>query len=200
MRYNEFELLELLLTNLDRAFRQLVLSYQQMLYAFALRLSGSTQDAEDIVQEALMGAYITLLHYPPERIRALKLRAWLYKLTLNVFRNSKRRARLQVVPYDLSESEEEVVLELPAAEHERPEVLYEHVENLLELAEMLNALPERYRVVIICYYFEDLSYQEIATLLDQPLGTIKSRLHRGIEMLRHHSQSQKLEGGITHEV
>jgi RNA polymerase sigma-70 factor, ECF subfamily len=198
MDTNGSELLELLAADLDSSFIQLVLRYQQMLYAFALRLCGDLQDAEDIVQEVLLGAYISLTHYEPERIRALKLRAWLYKLTLNVFRNRKRRLLLQVVPNDLFE--EETALKLLTDENERPEALYEQAESLQELAEMLNALPEHHRVVIICYYFEEFSYQEIATLLDQPLGTIKSRLHRGIQILRQKSQLHKLEGGIAHEL
>jgi hypothetical protein len=56
--------------------------HQDRLYAFAFRLAESSQDAEDVVQEALLGAYVTLLHYPTARIRMLKLRAWLYKITL----------------------------------------------------------------------------------------------------------------------
>lgn len=189
MKKNEDDLPELLASDLDSSFKLLVLHYQNMLYAFALRLSGSLQDAEDIVQEALLGAYVTLLHYPPERIRALKLRAWLYTLTLNIFRNSKRRLPLQVIPRDLFEEVE--VLELPDSEKESPEFLYENAERLQELARMLRVLPEHYRVVMICYYFEELSYQEIATLLDQPLGTIKSRLHRGIQLLKKHLHPQK---------
>lgn len=198
MKYDEYELLDLLATDLDCSFRQLVLTYQHKLYAFALRLSGTAQDAEDIVQDALLGAYITLMHYSPERIRTLKLRAWLYRLTLNVFRNSKRRLLLDVVPHDLSD--EEMVQDLAGAEQERPDLLYEQTENLYELAAMLNILPEHYREVIICYYFEDLAYQEIATLLDQPLGTVKSRLHRGLQLLRQQSQLHMLDGGITREV
>ncbi len=197
MDIQEYALLELLAIDLDGSFRQLVLHYQNMLYAFAFRLSGSLQDAEDIVQEALLGAYVTLLHYPPERIRSLKLRAWLYKLTLNIFRNSKRRLSLLISSYDLSEEE---ILEVSDTECERPEMLYENVERLQELAKMLGILPERYRIVVICFYFEELSYQEIATLLNQPLGTIKSRLHRGIQILKKHLQLQKLEERMTYEL
>src|ERR1035441_8824245 len=93
MHDDEQALLKLLATSLDSTFRQLVLCYQDRLYTFALRLTGSAQDAEDTVQEALFGAYIALSHYTPERIHALKLRGWLYKLTLNVFRNCKRGVR-----------------------------------------------------------------------------------------------------------
>lgn len=182
MNDDETPLAELLATDLRHNFYQLVLRYQDQLYGFAYRLTGSSQDAEDIVQEALLGAYVTLGRYLAARIRALSLRPWLYKITLNVFRNSKRGVRLLLIPLDAYEEDEDQ--NLPAAEEERPDVLYETQESWQELEEHLLALPERYRLVVICYYCQELSYQEIADLLDQPLGTVRSRLHRGRQILR----------------
>lgn len=176
----ENALSELLAQDLDRHFRQLVLDYQDQLYAFALRLVGNAPDAEDIVQDALLGSYIALSHYPVERICTLKLRPWLYKITLNVFRNHRRRARSLVGSLDDSEE----CLDLPDTEDEQPENLFEDTERQQEAVDLIYALPEQYRLVIICYYFEELSYLEIAKLLDLPLGTVKSRLHRGIQIMR----------------
>lgn len=182
MNDDETPLAELLVTDLRRNFSQLVLHYQDQLYSFAYRLTGSTPDAEDIVQEALLGAYVTLGQYPAARIRTLRLRPWLYKITLNVFRNSKRGVRLLLTPLDAYEGGE--AQDLTAAEEERPDALYEALESWQELEKRLFALPERYRLVVICYYCQELSYQEIADLLDQPLGTVQSRLHRGRQILR----------------
>lgn len=182
MNHDETPLAELLVTDLTRNFHHLVLRYQDQLYSFAYRLTGSAQDAEDIVQEALLGAYMTMRRYSAERIREIHLRSWLYKITLNVFRNSKRGVRLLLMPMD-SWAEDEAQ-DLPAVEAERPDALYEAQENWQELEECLLALPEHYRLVIVCYYCQELSYQEIADLLDQPLGTVQSRLHRGIQILR----------------
>src|SRR5258708_8638845 len=162
-------------------------SYQDRLYAFAFLLTGSFQDAEDIVQEALLGAYITVTHYTVERIQTLKLRPWLYKLTLNVFRNSRRKSRLPAIPLDLSE--ESQVLELSDPAGDNPELFFENTESQQEMAKLVLTLPEQYRLVITCYYFEDLSYQEIAELLDQPLGTVKSRLHPNLKLLKQTIQS-----------
>lgn len=171
-----------LATDLDRAFKQLVLRYQDILYTFALRLSRRAQDAEDIVQEALLGAYITLTRYPPERVHALKLRPWLYKVTLNAFRSSLRGPKFFITPLDLFE--EDQLLTIEDDEEKRPDRLFEDAERLKDLEDLVATLPEQYRIVITCFYFEDLTYLEIADLLDQPLGTIKSRLHRGIQLLR----------------
>lgn len=196
MNNDDTLLAELLTTDLRLNFRRLVLRYQDQLYSFAYRLTGSAQDAEDIVQEALMGAYVTLRQYSVERIRTLSLRPWLYKITLNVFRNSRRGGRLLMVP--LQACAEDVAGTLPAMETERPDVLYEAQESRQELEQRLLALPEYYRLVIICYYFQELSYREIAMLLDQPLGTVQSRLHRGIQILRTTMELHQKKGASTY--
>ncbi len=133
--------------DLDHYFWEMAASYQDRLYALAFHLTGSVQDAEDIVQEALLGAYITLSHYPVERIRTLKLRPWLYKLTLNVFRNSRRKSRLPAIPLDLSEESQVLDLSDPAGDN--PELFFENTESQQEMAKLVLALPEP--LAGICY-------------------------------------------------
>lgn len=183
------DLLELLATDLDRYFQQLVLSFQQRLYAFALRQTGSPQDAEDIVQEAFIRAYHALADYPAERIRMMKLQPWLYKITLHIFYRHSRGTRLQFMPLDLSE--DSTLLEIEDDEHEQPEKVLEDRENLHELEALVSRLPEQYRVAVSCYYFEELSYREIAELLNQPVGTVKSNVHRGTLLLRKTVETQQ---------
>src|SRR5215469_2125374 len=103
MDLREQELLTQLATNLYEHFYQVVLLYQHRLYAFALRLTRSSQDAEDIVQEAFVSAYVSLENYPAQRIQTLKLQAWLYRVTFNVYTHSIRGAHLQLVPLDLAD-------------------------------------------------------------------------------------------------
>jgi RNA polymerase sigma-70 factor (ECF subfamily) len=176
------ELLGLLANNLHQQFQQLVLCYQQRLYSFAQRLTGSWQNAEDIVQETFVSAYVSLENYPAERIRTLKLQAWLYRVTFNVYTHSIRGSQLQAVPLDITGNNS--VFEIADRTEEQPEMLFERLESQQELEQLLMQLPERYRVGITCYYFEHLSYQEIAELLDQPIGTVKSSIFRGIRLLR----------------
>ncbi len=71
-----------------------------------------------------------------------------------------------------------------SAVEERPEALFESQERRRELEILISRLPERYRVAVTCYYFEQLSYAEIAELLEQPLGTVKSNISRSVRMLR----------------
>jgi RNA polymerase sigma-70 factor, ECF subfamily len=182
------ELGELLATDLNGYFSHLMVSYQQRLYAFALRQSGNPQDAEDIVQEAFIRAYHALADYPQERIRLMKLQPWLYKITLNVFYRQKGNARLQDAPLDLSE--ESLHLEIEDNERVQPEHLLEDKEALRGLEEMISRLPEQYRIAVSCYYFDELSYREIADLLNLPIGTIKSQVHRGMLLLRRSAEKR----------
>src|SRR5260370_3188779 len=80
-----------LAADLDGHFEHLVRTYQDRLYGFALRLTGSRQDAEESTQDAFVRAYRALQGYAEDRRRALRLRPWLYQITLNVGRNRARR-------------------------------------------------------------------------------------------------------------
>lgn len=191
MNQSETELAELLARDLHRHYGQIVLRYQHLLYSFALRLTSSMQDAEDIVQEAFLRAYASLLSYPASRIQMLKLRPWLYKITLNTFRQSARTPQLQILPLDLSD--ESPALDVEGSELSQPEIVFELREQQDELEQLVANLPAHYRVTVTCYYFEHLSYAEIAELLDQPLGTVKSTLSRGIKLLRTRQNAQIAE-------
>src|SRR5262245_25859241 len=86
--------------DLDRHFEQLVRMFQDRLYGFALRLTGSPQDAEESVQDAFVRAYHALERYPHEQRQTLQLKPWLYRNTLNVVRNRVRRPVLSAVTVD----------------------------------------------------------------------------------------------------
>jgi len=190
------DLLELLATDLDRYFQQLVLSSQQRLYAFALRQTGSPQDAEDIVQETYIRAYHALADYPPERIRTMKLQPWLHKITLHIFYRHRSGSRLSYLPLDLSE--ESMLLEIEDDGREQPEKVLQDREDVRELEALISGLPEQYRTAVSCYYFEELNYREIAELLNQPVGTVKSNVHRGTQLLRktrEARQQSQMRGG-----
>jgi len=193
MGYSENELPLLLAIDLRRYYLDLVLFYQHRLYTFAYRLIGNPQDAEDIVQEAFVGAYVSLQQYPPQRIQSLKLRSWLYRVTLNVFGLHARGTRLHLVPLDPSEESQALAIE--ESEDQRPEKLFERQERQQELEAMVANLPERYRIAIACYYFEQMNYQEVAELLDQPVGTVKSTISRGVRLLRTMLNEAEQEGG-----
>jgi RNA polymerase sigma-70 factor (ECF subfamily) len=164
-------------------YEQLVSLYWYQLRAFIARRVGNPQDAEDIVQEALLRAYVALERYPVQRRQTLKARPWLYKIAWNVYCNYTGRSKQPPsIPLDLSD--ESPVLEREDDRFVQPEVAFEHVEDRQELEILVATLPQHYRDVVSLYYFEDLNYQEIADILNQPVGTVKVYVHRGVRLLR----------------
>lgn len=165
----------MLAMDLDHYFKYVVSGYQHRLYAFALRLTGNPQEAEDMVQDALIQAYFALRNYPGQRIQTLMLQPWLYRIAINVFYSRRRRPQIQCVPFD--STEDSPLLEIED-ESRRPDEELWWQERRQELEKLVATLPERYRVAVNLHYFEELSYQEIADLLDQPTGSVKSTIHR----------------------
>lgn len=189
-RQRDSELCAQLARSVDGAFEALVLAYQDRLYRFALRFCADSQDAEEITQDALLRAHSALLRYERERIRALSLQAWLYRITLNVARN---RARKKAVPQlSLAAAAELPAWEAAQAPLTGPEAYAERQEQSADLARLLATLPARYRSVLLLRFVEDMSYQDVAAVLHKPLGTIKSDVHRGLTLLR-----QALQAGET---
>ena len=187
---------DLLARDLDRFFGQLVLTYEARLFAFMTRQTGSMQEAEDIVQEAFMQAYFALSRYSQQQRAAVALRPWLYKIALNIFYGRLRKPGLPVVALDFSEEGPHLAVE--EDQEQQPEAIFEKEEELRELGTLLSQLPEHYRTVINLFYFADLGYQEIADLLNLPLGTVKSHLHRGIQRLRRMLALSPEKGKGTH--
>ncbi|HLZ58156.1 MAG TPA: sigma-70 family RNA polymerase sigma factor [Ktedonosporobacter sp.] len=169
--------------DVDRYYEMLVSLYWHQLRLFAVRRLGNTQDAEDVVQEAFMRAYIALENYPLEQRRNLKARAWLYKITWHLICNNINRSKTALLE-SLDTSEESTLLEREDERNEGPEDLFERAERRQEIEALVSSLPDRYRTVVSLYYFEDLSSQEVADILNQPVGTVKVYVHRGVKLLR----------------
>lgn len=173
-----------LAADLDGSFESLVRAYQNRLFAFGLRLTGSRQDAEEIAQDALVRAYRALRRYPAERVATLRLRAWLFQVTVNVARNRARTRRVSEVPMVAEDGRERLDVDGPADEADSPEQQAERHAEQEELAAIVASLPERYRAAVVLRHIQGLSYGEIAAALGQPAGTVKSNVHRGVAYLR----------------
>ncbi len=172
------ELTAALASDVDGTFPQLVQRYQHRLYAFALSWSGCAQDAEEIAQDTFVRAYHALHRYPRERRGSLALRPWLYRITLNLARNRARGLRLATEPLDTQ-------LHDPAdAQAEQPEESLVRGEQRRDLAGLVARLPERYRAAVVLRHVQGLSYEDAASVLEQPIGTTKSDVHRGLRLLR----------------
>ena len=181
---NDESLTAALAADLDGSFEALVVAYQDRLYAFGLRLTGSTRDAEEIAQDALVRAYRALRRYPAEQVATLRLRAWLFQVTVNVARNVARARRLPEVPLVSEDGTQDALADHAADESEQPEQLAERRAEQDQLAAVVASLPERYRAAVVLRHVQGLSYPEIAAALGQPAGTVKSNVHRGVAYLR----------------
>jgi RNA polymerase sigma-70 factor (ECF subfamily) len=171
--------------DLDGTFERLVRSYQDRLFSYALRVTGSREDAEEVAQDAFVRAYRALCGYPAERIRALALRAWLYRITLNLARNRLRGKKPRMVSLDgPSAGDGAAALEPPDDPAGRPDALYESSQRRLDIQGLVARLPERYRAPLVLRYVEGLQLDEVSRVLGQPIGTTKSNVHRAINALR----------------
>ena len=148
---------------------QLVAEHYASVYGYAFRLSGSTTEAEDLSQQVFLAA-----HQKLDQLRGDETaRAWLFTILRNCF--LKGRQRWHPAPaVDLQLSLESIPCETPAAAEIDRE----------RLQEALSELPEGFRVVLVMFYFEELSYRDIAAKLDLPIGTVMSRLARAKTQLR----------------
>jgi len=143
----------------------------RFMYTVAYRLSGNDEDAQDLVQEALIRVRRGLERYEPG-----SLEGWLARIVTNVFLDEVRRRRRR--PADaLPDDPERVLPRSPAADEVSTQLSD-------EIQAALAALPEEFRVPVVLCDVADQSYEQIAATLGVPVGTVRSRLHRGRRMLR----------------
>ena len=166
-------------------------------YGTALRLTGSAADAEDLVQDAALLAHRGF----PGFQAGSNFRAWFYRILLNRFYSNYRRQRRTGVSVDLDETPELYLYQQAAATGITPDTdtataLVDRLDGEL-VQRALDALPEEFRTVATLYFMQDLPYQEIADMLDVPIGTVRSRLHRARRMLQKALWEVAAERGIV---
>jgi RNA polymerase sigma-70 factor, ECF subfamily len=180
----EIALCGALAADVDQAFEGLVRHFQDRLFGFAMRLTGRREDAEEVAQDAFVRAYRALKSYPPERRREMALKAWLYRIVLNVARNRVRRKRRPTVSLDDEAGQAAAARHAHDDPAGRPDARFELKRRRADIASLVADLPERYRAPLILRYVEGLKIEEVAAILKQPVGTTKSNVHRAINALR----------------
>jgi RNA polymerase sigma-70 factor (ECF subfamily) len=174
--------------DLDGAFEELVRGHERLVYGLALRVVGDARDAEEVAQDAFGRAYQALAGYPPERVAAMRLRPWLARIALNLARNRLRRRTPPTRPLEAGDGEP---LALAAPAGAEPAAVAERREDRRLWGELLAGLPVRYREAVVLRHVEDLPYAEVAEVLGQPVGTVKTHVHRGVRLLRAALEARK---------
>lgn len=179
---DEPQLLEALAADLDGSFEVLVRAHQDRVFSIALRLLGDRSDAEDVTQDALVRAYRALGGWDDERIRTLRLGAWLATITVNLVRSRRRRPAggPRVEPLVFLDELDHAGPDVAPSPHDQA-VRHEAAEAW---ATRILALPERYRAPVVLRHVDGLGYDEIAEALGRPEGTVKAQVHRGLGLLR----------------
>jgi RNA polymerase sigma-70 factor (ECF subfamily) len=157
-----------------RAFEDLARREERALYRHALRIVGTTSDAEDIVQDALFSAWRSIASF-----QGLSFRAWLFRIATNraldQLRSRKRRPELPLDPPD----DDEVTWAEPVAPGPDLAQIAGDREALAAVEAALEALPAEQRTALLLRDVEGFAYEEIAVITSVEIGTVKSRIHRG---------------------
>ena len=162
-------------------FEREAMPHMDLLYNYALRMTTNADDADDLVQETYLKAYRFWDKYE----KGTNIRAWLFRIMKNSYINRYRKETKEpdTVDYEDIQNYYKSVRYASSDPNDLEEKIFG---GLLgdEIARALESLPEDFRTVVILCDIEGLSYEEIAEFVDSPIGTIRSRLHRGRKMLR----------------
>ncbi len=169
------------ITEKQKEFERETVPHMDILYNYALRTTGDADDAKDLLQETYMKAF----RFWNQFEKGTNLRAWLFRIMKNSYINQYRKEKSQgnAVSYD---DVEEFVETLRDETHESHSSQDKIFDNILgdEVTTALESLPDDFRTVVILCDIEGLPYEEIAEFIQIPIGTVRSRLHRGRKMLQ----------------
>ncbi|GGL64493.1 RNA polymerase sigma factor SigW [Sporolactobacillus putidus] len=166
-----------------QAFAELVDRYKNSVFAICLRMVGNRQEAEDLSQETFIRAYKHIDQFDNDR----NFSTWLFRIATNLSIDSLRRKKPSVsLDAELPGAEGLALKELLSGGETMPDEQIVRAEMEKIIQHEISLLPEKYRSAVILKYIEDLSLKEISEIMGIPVGTVKTRIHRGREMLRKH--------------
>jgi RNA polymerase sigma-70 factor (ECF subfamily) len=164
------------------AFADLVELYKDKIYHLGYRMLGNRQEAEDVTQETFLRVYRSLDRYD----ESMKFSTWIYRIgtNLSIDRLRKRKATYSLDADVAPDGEGTDWYGMLASEEPTPEGRVLLSESQRRIREAIDSLPKKYKSVVVLKYLHDMSLQEIGDVLDMPVTTVKTRVHRGREFLR----------------
>jgi RNA polymerase sigma-70 factor, ECF subfamily len=182
----------------QQAFIEQAMQYAPQLYSAAVRLTHNQADAEDLVQETYLRAYRGYGNFED----GTNLRAWLYRILNNTFINTYRAKQRRPEETELDDVADLYLyknrgrFETALASRSAEDRLLERITDQ-EVKDALATLPDTFRLPVYLADVEELSYKEIAEILDVPIGTVMSRLHRGRKALHKQLYTYATEHGLV---
>jgi RNA polymerase sigma-70 factor (ECF subfamily) len=161
------------------AFGEIVNRWERRIFALAYGMLGREEDARDATQETFISAFRNLRNFRGEA----KVSSWLHRIAVNQCISKQRRAKVRGETPLEDENESEGASFFASAK-ESPAVEAESRERTITVRRAVNALPPELKQVIVMKEFEELTFQEIAEVLELPLSTVKSRLYTALKQLR----------------
>jgi len=170
VKQGDIELVDRTLEGDHAAFEELVLRYQDRLYNAVIQTVGCANEAHDIVQEAFLSAFSKLSSFQ----RQASFYTWLFRIAFNAAISQKRKKRPSL---SVDQYREQAGVD-PVDRHEAPDARIHREEKVQQVQQALDSLQEEHRAILVLREIEGLCYDSIAEILDLPVGTVRSRLHR----------------------
>jgi RNA polymerase sigma-70 factor (ECF subfamily) len=176
-------------------FERTAIVHIDSLYGTAMRMTRDPRDAEDLVQDTMLAAYRFFDRFEP----GTNCKAWLFKILTNTFINKYRKRVRERAVHEVIDQDEmpSLMSEDVAVASRDPEGTF--IANLLsdDVRKALDEIPYDYRMAVVLCDLEEFSYKEIADIVDCPIGTVMSRLHRGRRLLQKSLRSYAEKEGIV---
>jgi RNA polymerase sigma-70 factor (ECF subfamily) len=175
-------------------FEKVAMEHLEAIYNFAFKLTGSRQDAEDLVQDTYLKAYRFFSQFK----RGTNFKSWLFKIMHNTFISKYRKDIKKPAHLDFDDIEfksERLLTGFTTTDDAQLEEIFNGLVDD-EVSSALDKLPDEYKQVILLFDIHNFNYQEIAHILNCPIGTVRSRIHRGRKMLRESLMNYAKKRGV----
>ena len=170
--YTDYELIQGCIEGNRDLFTELVRRYKNLVYSVILRMVNDREEANDLAQDVFIKIYKNLDKYYPE----YKFSTWVIRIATNHVIDYRRKKKQETVPIE--------DVEFSLRTEESPESAYIRHEQKEELKKIVGDLPDMYKIPIMLYHEQGLSYQEISDIINEPLSKVKNRIFRGRRMLK----------------